>query len=226
MKYVNAKDILPGELLSEIQKYTQGGYLYIPRENGCKAKRQTDYKAELLKRNGRMYLMHLEGRTNGQLGSIFHMSESSVRRIIAKERAGYQKMKEVIEEILSVWGMERRQIVQIYSSAWEIGASYVIKRYDDREQMERNSRIAELLSGCGIPVAKPVPALNGEKFAAHQGAYFLMSKKLRGNSLSHRKDQETAYKMGRAVARLHEAFLVWLLCFCFPEESSLQDGSK
>lgn len=208
MKYVNAKDILPGELLSEIQKYLQGGYLYIPKKNDCHAKRRTDYKVELEKRNGRIYLMHLEGRTNRQLGSIFHLSESSVRRIIAKERVGYRKMKETIEEILPAWGMERGQIVQIYPFTWEIDGSYVIKRYDDKAQMERNCRIAALLSTCGIPVAKMVPAKNGEKYADHQDVYFLLSEKLQGSNLSDRKDQKTAYKMGCAIARLHEAFLI------------------
>lgn len=47
MKYVNANDVLPVELLSMIQKYYQGGYLYIPKGTGCTAKRQTDYSIEL-----------------------------------------------------------------------------------------------------------------------------------------------------------------------------------
>ena len=41
---------------------------------------QTDYKIELSKRNQYIYLKHLEGRTNGQLRNIFHLSESSIRR--------------------------------------------------------------------------------------------------------------------------------------------------
>ena len=32
MRYLNASDILPDELLREIQKYTQGEAIYIPRE--------------------------------------------------------------------------------------------------------------------------------------------------------------------------------------------------
>ena len=30
MKYVNARALLPKELVSELQEYIQGGYLYIP----------------------------------------------------------------------------------------------------------------------------------------------------------------------------------------------------
>lgn len=52
MKYVNANNVLPEELIPTIQKYYQGGYLYIPRENNyCEVKQQTSYKVELEKHN-------------------------------------------------------------------------------------------------------------------------------------------------------------------------------
>ena len=207
MKYVNANEVLPKELLAMIQKHYDGGYLYIPRKDSRGVKRQTDYKKELEKRDQCIFLMHLEGRTKGQLGKIFHLSESSVRRIIAKEKVKHQNMREIIEQILPEWGMESGQIVQIYPSAWEIDGSYVIKKYDDREQMERNSQIAAILSACHIPVADVVPAKNGAAYIAHKDTYFLMSKKLQGNNLSDRKDRAIAYKMGCAIARLHDAFL-------------------
>ena len=73
MKYVNANDILPTELLSLIQKYYQGGYLYIPKGGYCEVKQQTDYKIELEKRNQYIYLKHLEGRTNVQLANIYYL---------------------------------------------------------------------------------------------------------------------------------------------------------
>ena len=110
MKYVNANEVLPAELLAAVQKYYQGGYLYIPKGNACEVKRKTDYKIELEKRNQYIYLKHLEGRTNRQLANIYHLSEPSIRRIISKERVGYQKMKEIIEQILPLWGMENRQL--------------------------------------------------------------------------------------------------------------------
>ena len=86
MKYVNANDVLPEELLLIIQKYYQGGYLYIPKGNYCEVRKQTDYKIELEKRNYYIYLKHLEGRPNRQIGNIYHLSESSIRRIILKEK--------------------------------------------------------------------------------------------------------------------------------------------
>ena len=34
MKYVNAMEILPKELISEIQKYVEGNIIYIPNKSG------------------------------------------------------------------------------------------------------------------------------------------------------------------------------------------------
>lgn len=207
MKYKNAKNVLPEELLSMIQKYYQGGYLYIPKESYCEVKQQTDYKIELEKRNQHIYLKHLEGKTNRQLGNIYHLSESSIRRIISKEKRRYQKMKEIIEQILPLWGIENKQLTQVYPSAWEINHSYVIKMYEDKEQLERNIKISTILSDCKIPVAEIVLTKTGEQYALHNKVYFLMSSKLKGSNISDIKDREMARKMGSAIAQLHNAFL-------------------
>ncbi|MBD5467214.1 MAG: phosphotransferase [Lachnospiraceae bacterium] len=207
MKYVNANDVLPEELLSMIQKYYQGGYLYIPKGNDCEVKRLTDYKIELEKRNQYIYLKHLEGRTNGQLGTIYHLSAASIRRIIAQGKVKYQKMKEMIEQILPLWEMENKHLEQIYPSAWEVNHSYVIKMYEDKKQLERNIKISEILSDCDIPVAEIVLTKTGEKYAAHQNNYFLLSKKLQGSNISDLKDRTMAWKMGCAIAQLHTAFM-------------------
>lgn len=207
MKYENASHVLPKELLTTIQKYYQGGYLYIPKEDTYKIKPQTDYMVELEKRNQHIYLKHLEGRANRQLANIYHLSESSVRRIISKEKVRYQKMKQNIEQILSLWGIENRQLLQIYPSAWEINHSYVIKIYDNEEQLKRNIKILTILSDCDIPVAEIVPTKAGEKYVRHENAYFLMSKKLQGSNITDMKDKVMAHKMGCAIARLHRAFI-------------------
>lgn len=207
MKYENAKEILPEELLIMIQKYYQGGYLYIPKGNDREGKKQTDYKIELEKRNQHIYLKHLEGRTNRQLGKIYHLSEPSVRRIISKEKVRYQEMKEKIEQILTFWGIEEKELLQIYPSAWEINHSHVLKVYHSKEQLERNIKISEILLECNIPVAEPVPALTGKKYVEYQDSYFYLSPKLPGRNLTDIKDDEMARQMGCAIARLHTAFV-------------------
>ncbi|MBD5494875.1 MAG: phosphotransferase [Lachnospiraceae bacterium] len=207
MRYVNANNVLPKDIISMIQKYYQGGYLYIPKENNCETKRQTDYKVELEKRNQHIYLKHLEGRTNGLLGNIYHLSEASIRRIISKEKVRYHKMKEIIEQILPLWEIDNNQLLQIYPSAWEINHSYIIKVYEDKKQLDRNIKISEILLDCAIPVADTVLTKTGEKYVNYKDYYFLMSKKLPGNNISNIKDKTIAWKMGRSIAQLHMAFI-------------------
>ena len=36
MKYTTANEILPKELLKQVQKYIQGQYIYIPKEEGVR----------------------------------------------------------------------------------------------------------------------------------------------------------------------------------------------
>lgn len=175
---------------------------------GCHTGRTAFPDSRIL--SGRIYVKHLEGRESGQLGNIYHLSKASIRRIIAKEKAGYQKMKEIIEQMLPLWGIESGQLLQIYPSAWEINHSYVLKVYDDREQMERNIKTAEILLDCGIPAAETVLTETGEKYAvyaAQQSFYFLLSKKLQGSHISDIKDKSVAREAGRAIAKLHRAFI-------------------
>jgi Ser/Thr protein kinase RdoA (MazF antagonist) len=116
-------------------------------------------------------------------------------------------MKETIEKILPLWGMENESISQIYPSAWEINNSYVIKVYRDKRQLERNIKILKVLAECNIPVAEVIPTKAGENFGEYEHTCFLMSKKLYGSNLTDRKDEKTAWKMGYAIARLHRAFM-------------------
>ena len=207
MKYVNANDVLPPELLLQIQKYYQGGYLYIPSASHCEARKKTDYKIELEKRNQHIYLQHLEGISNRQLGNMYHLSQASVRRIIAKERMKYEEMKQIIIQILPLWEIEGEQLTQIYPSVWEINQSYVIKVYHDKAQLQRNIKISEILLDCSIPVAKILLTKAGETYVEHSNAYFLISQKLHGNNISNIKDKAITLEMGRSIARLHKAFL-------------------
>lgn len=63
-------------------------------------------------------------------------------------------MKEQIRQVLSLWGIEDGKIEQIYTSAWQISDKYVIKSYDEKNQLERNISILTVLSECDISVMK------------------------------------------------------------------------
>lgn len=207
MKYVNANDVLPIELLSLIQKYYQGGYLYIPQGSHREARRQTDYKVELEKRNQHIYLQHLEGISNEQLGNIYHLSQASIRRIISKERMKYQEMEQIIKQILPLWGIKCEQLEQIHPSTWGINHSYVIKVYGDIKQLQRNIKISEILLDCAIPVAKMLLTEAGETYVEYKSTYFLISQKLQGSNISDAKNRIIMQEMGRSIARLHMAFV-------------------
>lgn len=207
MRYKNATEVLPKEFIDMIQEYYQGGYLYIPRKTLREMKKDTDYKIELAKRNQHIYLKNLEGFSNKQLANTYHLSESSVRRIVSGERMKYLKMKEKIEQVLPLWRIESRQILQIYPSAWEVNSLYVMKVYQDRNQLERNIAISTKLLECNIPVAEIVATNSGDKYVECDGAYFFMTQKLLGSNRVEIRDAGLARQMGYAIAQLHNAFL-------------------
>ncbi len=87
MRYQKAEDVLPAELLREIQKYVDGVYLYIPRRTGEKRGwgSTTRYKEELRQRNESIRDLNREGVSVDTLAERFHLSEKSIRRILQQK---------------------------------------------------------------------------------------------------------------------------------------------
>ncbi|WP_410771394.1 CD3324 family protein [Fontibacillus sp. BL9] len=84
MKYINADTILPDDLLKEVQKYIQGGTLYIPNPDKSR-KRWGEISG------GRTYLNHRneeirrkfsEGINIDQLSVQFCLSCESIKKIV------------------------------------------------------------------------------------------------------------------------------------------------
>ena len=88
MKYVNAKDVLPKEIIKQLQDYVEGCYVYIPKkEDAIKSTdKKTEYRIELEKRNEHIYLKHLQNWSHGQIAKLYHLSLPSIRRIIFEQR--------------------------------------------------------------------------------------------------------------------------------------------
>lgn len=203
MKYRNAKDVLPNNLIELLQEYFQGGYLYIPKkEERVSGKARTEYKTELTKRDQHIFLKYLEGWPNKKLGSLYHLSDPSIRRIILKEKRKADKMHETVEKIACQWGWENAHIEQIYPTVWEIDHQYMIKIYEDRVGLERNIHILEMLRRHGAPVAKIVKTKD-KCYAEMDGKYWLTTKKLPGGNITDIRDRDMGYKMGRTIAELH-----------------------
>ena len=87
MSYIKAEEILPEELIREIQEYADGVYIYIPRKPGTRHKwgQETDYKAELKARNDRIRNDFASGESVALLSRKYHLSEKSIRRILRKQ---------------------------------------------------------------------------------------------------------------------------------------------
>lgn len=207
MKYRNAASILPSSLLNAIQDYIQGEYLYIPLRDKKEEAAPSAYRSELQKRDAQIYLHHLEGLTNPLLAKNYHLSESSIRRIITAQRRRYKTMKELIQTLLPHWNLQHSEIQQIYHSSWQIGSEYVLKIYEDPVPLRQNLTTLQILSNQQIPVAKIIPTTSGDLSITTSGIHCFLSRRLPGSNLI-RMDQEPglARRMGSIIADLHLAF--------------------
>ena len=83
MKYVNAADILPQELLAEISKYANGKLLYVPNLNEkCSWGEKNGSKQYYRERNGKMKELFQQGMTLEELSNVFGLSSETVRKIV------------------------------------------------------------------------------------------------------------------------------------------------
>lgn len=83
MSYINAKYVLPKELIKEIQKYVNGVNLYIPKipeaNSIC-----SSYKLELYRRNQEIYKQFLQGEKVSKLAAKYYLSNKSIYRILGE----------------------------------------------------------------------------------------------------------------------------------------------
>lgn len=83
MSYINAKSVLPKEMIEEIQKYVNGVNLYIPKlpetNSIC-----SSYKLELNRRNREICELFLQGEKVSQLAAKYYLSDKSIYRILGE----------------------------------------------------------------------------------------------------------------------------------------------
>lgn len=84
MHYMNSEDILPKELVEELQNYLQGGYLYIPvkKEEKKSWGELSGYKETLAKRNAKIKKQFQSGAAIATLAKDYHLSIHSIKKII------------------------------------------------------------------------------------------------------------------------------------------------
>lgn len=87
MKYENAKDILPDELLKELQKYAQGKIVYIPISEEKKQWGETSgYKDYLEERNSEIKNYFANGVSIEQLAESYCLSIESIKKIVYSKK--------------------------------------------------------------------------------------------------------------------------------------------
>lgn len=83
MKYVNAADVLPRELLAEVAKYAGGKLLYVPTLNEkCSWGEKSGSRAYFQERNRRMIALYREGKTLDELSKEFGLARETIKRIV------------------------------------------------------------------------------------------------------------------------------------------------
>ncbi|MGI6526780.1 MAG: CD3324 family protein [Caldicoprobacterales bacterium] len=86
MGYKNGKDVLPCELLQELQKYIQGELIYIPKQGNVRAGwgENNGTRQQIRRRNMEIHRLYTRGMRIRDLVSRYHLSEDSIRKIIVK----------------------------------------------------------------------------------------------------------------------------------------------
>lgn len=101
MKYSNAQQVLPDEIVKLIQEYIDGGYLYIPRKEGEQRSWgvKTGARESNERRNKEIYHKYKSGATVIDLTETYFLSEKSIRRIIGEQRKNAQSQYRNMYEI-------------------------------------------------------------------------------------------------------------------------------
>jgi Mor family transcriptional regulator len=88
MKYEKAQNILPKHIIEIIQRYTDGGYIYVPRKNENKKSwgENTETKKHIKTRDLEIYNMYSSGISVKTLSQQYFLTESSIRRILRKQK--------------------------------------------------------------------------------------------------------------------------------------------
>lgn len=83
MKYRNASDVLPDELIKEIQKYTSGEAIYIPSHKERKKwGSDTGARTFYSQKNGEIRKKYYEGNPIDLLSEEYNLSVETIRKII------------------------------------------------------------------------------------------------------------------------------------------------
>ncbi len=83
MKYINAAEVLPEELIKEIQRYVKGDLLYIPNDNRQKRwGEESGSRTYYLKRNSEIKKKYKDGNSISQISDLYGLAFDTVKKIL------------------------------------------------------------------------------------------------------------------------------------------------
>jgi len=84
LKYVNAREVLPPDILEQVQKYTCGALIYIPKKDDEKIAwgQLSGARAQVCLRNKKISEAYKNGTNIFDLMDEYCLSEASIRKII------------------------------------------------------------------------------------------------------------------------------------------------
>ena len=88
MRYANAQDIFPHDVLLTMQQFVEGAYVYIPKkpDNRKKWGDNTRSKIKTKERNEEIYANYKAGLAVSDLAALYYLSDKSIQRIITQGR--------------------------------------------------------------------------------------------------------------------------------------------
>lgn len=100
MDYIRAVEILPPEMIEQLQQYVDGAVIYIPKKEEDKKAwgERTTTKKELARRNAKIYTDFETGRSIKELAEEYFLAEKSIQRIIRQEKAKMAKSRENLKQ--------------------------------------------------------------------------------------------------------------------------------
>lgn len=96
--YQKAAEILPRELIEQIQQYADGICLYIPRRENARQDwgAGTEIREELRIRDENIFADSRRGLSVTELAKRYYLSEKSIQRVLAKMRRKYSESETAV----------------------------------------------------------------------------------------------------------------------------------
>lgn len=81
-RYKNAADVLPDDLLRQLQQYASGDILYVPSPEKRQSWGSSGTRRWYEERNAEIRRLHQEGVSIAALAEQFHLASETIRKIL------------------------------------------------------------------------------------------------------------------------------------------------